>query len=385
MIVVQVKLYPTKDQLQSIRNHIDANRYIYNHMLGYKKQQYEEAKINHSRYDLIKMITEIKLIEEHYWLQNINTSTLQRSVINLDRAFNNFFRRVKRGEYPGFPKFKSRRASEQSYTYPQYVKMIDSTHIQLPNVGKVKCKGYRNIPGELKQVVIKMYSDGTIIASLFIANENQVAKNTGYDSVGIDVGTRRFLTDSSGVIVPKFNYNSITKKIEKQQARLARSVRDSNNRQRTKNTLIRYYRKLANKRKDNLHKLANTYTKYRTVYVEDLDIKAMTSNTSGTIDNPNKDSRRKTALNNAVVSQSWGMFFNYLDYKLKLRNSLLVKVNPSYTSQRCPKCGSIHKENRNKEMFMCVDCKHMDDADHNASVNIHYIGINTIRLEPKVS
>lgn len=383
MLVVQIKLYPNQQQLLAIRNHIDANRFIYNYCLDYRIKLYESSKEHISKYGLIKLITSIRELEEYYWIRGINVSTLQQSIIRMDKAFEGFFRRVKQGGQPGFPKFKSKRASEQSFTYPQYFKFSqDGTKLILPNIGKVRCRGYRDIPGKLKQCVVKVYSDGTIVANIYVDNENQVSANTNFDSVGIDVGTRKFLTDSTGRQVQPFDYSDIITKIKYQQARLARAKKCSSNRERTRALLAKYYRKLSNQRLYNLHKLANEYAKYRNVYVEDLNIRAMTASTVGTVDDPNIDSACKSRLNNLIVNQSWGIFFILLDYKLKARMSMLVKVEPQYTSQTCSVCGCINKLNRNGEHFKCINCGHESDADHNASKNILQRGYNTKRIEP---
>jgi len=387
MLSIVVKLYPNAMQRKRIQEHIDASRYVYNYCLGYRIKLYEDNKTSISAYDLRNHVTALKQLEEHYWLKGVDSQVLQQAVMRLDKAYRNFFRRVRNNSGPpGFPRFKSRRETTQSYTHTQSIRFNNTgTKIKLPLIGYVRCRGYRDIPGVIKQCTIKSHSDGTITACVSVANENQVAANTNYDSIGIDVGTRKFLTDSRGHMVQPYDYSKILTKIKYQHQRLARLTEFTNNRQRTKNYLAKLYRKLTNKRKDNLHKLANQYRGYRNVYVENLDIQKMVKNTVGTVDTPNKDSVRKTRLNHNITTQAWGMFFNILNYKLLQRASKLYRVDPMYTSQRCSVCGSIHKDNRDKEKFLCLACGNTMDADHNAAINIEMMGYNVIgHIEQRV-
>ena len=403
MMNITGKLYPTVHQMSRIQQHIDVTRGVYNLCLEMCNNAQDNSRKRLDKYDLIPVITELKRTT-YPWIRTVDSQTVQQSIIRLSRAFDSYFRlrretatnqrwkykkkktqedEEKRFREIYYPKFKSRRASSQSYLYPQRVKYNETfTKIFLPGVGRVKFRGYRDIPGEIKQCTVKVYNDGRVEATVTIDNENQVSyRNTGNSSVGIDVGTRKFLADSDGRIVPPFDYNKLYSKIEKQQQRLARSMKGSKNYERTRQRLTRLCRKLTNQRKDNLHKLANTYLHYRNVYVEDLKIQEMTENTVGTIEEPNIDSQRKTNLNDTILSQSWGMFFMILKYKLLARGSNCYKVDPMFTSQICSCCGACDKSHRKDEDYHCKVCGHQEDADINAAKNIRLRGWNEYRIE----
>jgi len=118
------------------------------------------------------------------------------------------------------------------------------------------------------------------------------------------------------------------------------------------------------------------------VYVEDLNITKMTANTEGTVDAPNYASKQKTKLNAAIIRQAWGQLFTILEYKLAERKSMLVKVNPMFTSQTCSKCSHVDKSSRCGEQFCCTNCGHTEDADTNAAKNIRARGMDKIELVP---
>jgi len=202
MTGMRVKLYPTKVQLQQINRHIDTSRFIYNYMLAMKIESYTKDKTSIGKYTLTKLITSMKQSDEYTWLKDAHTQSLQMSIFNLDTAFKNFFRRVKQGGPPGFPKFKSKKNPIQSYQYAQYVKPNSNyTKMRLPNIGWVKCRGYRKeLTGNIKTVTIKVANSGTVTASLLIDHIPVTVPNKNASYIGIDVGTNKFVTDSTGVM-----------------------------------------------------------------------------------------------------------------------------------------------------------------------------------------
>ena len=136
--------------------------------------------------------------------------------------------------------------------------------------------------------------------------------------------------------------------------------------------------KIANKRKDFLHKLSLQYAENQgIVVVEDLRIKNMTKSAKGTKETPGKQVKQKTGLNRSITQQSWGMFFELLEYKLHERGGQLIKVDPKHTSQTCNKCGHVDKNNRKSQSkFECISCGHSDNADVNGAKNILDRGIH---------
>ena len=146
------------------------------------------------------------------------------------------------------------------------------------------------------------------------------------------------------------------------------------------------YESIANMRKDFLHKLSKSYSENQTVVVEDLKIKNMTKATKGTVEKPSKNTKAKRGLNRAITQQSWGLFFELLEYKLSERGGQLIKVDPKFTSQTCNECGHVSKENRkSQDKFVCTACGHTANADINASKNILARGIHGNNASLKIA
>jgi len=392
MMGMQIRLYPTKVQLEQIKNHIDTSRFVYNHMLARRLEAYKTDQTTIGKYDLMQLATAMKHTEEYDWLKNVHSQTLQTSILNLDTAFKNFYRKVKQGNGPkGFPRFKSKKNPLQSFQYPQGVHANSAySKLYLPKIGYVKCRGYRSeLTGNIKTVTIKVSSSGRVSASLLIAYEPIVQPNTNTNYIGLDVGTNKFVTDSTGVLHQPLDLTRPVARIKHLQKMLANMITHAKNKQgiskydelvlsnnviRTQSAIAKQFEHITNKRDNYVHHIANKYLQYRIVYVEDLNIRDMLKSTVGTEDNPNYQSRQDARLHNLVSRQAWGKFFTVLEYKLARRKSGLVRVPPAYTSQMCSSCGAIDKKSRNRESYTCTSCGHHADADVNAAMNIAHIG-----------
>jgi len=382
----QVKLYPSQTQLAMIKQHADVARWVYNHCVAKNKERYEQNGVSVGKYQLSKEVTDLRReSEEHSWLQRTHSQVLQQAVHCYDKAMKNFFRNIKMGKVPGYPKFKSKYNSSHSFTFPQYVRLNDNhTHIKLPKIGWVRIRGGQQITTDMtiKSATVIYNTSGLVTVSVLVDDKNHASANVGTATVGLDVGVRKLVADSNGSMVQPLDYSDLTNKIAKYNRKLANAVKGSNNRSKIKNSLNKAYRDLANRRKDYCHKVANMYTGYRIVYVEDLNIQDMTANTTGTVDRPNYSSKQKTNLNQAITRQAWGQLFSILEYKLLERKSMLVKVNPMFTSQTCSVCGHVDKKSRHGEEFCCTSCGYTEDADTNAAKNIQSRGMGTVSLVP---
>ena len=387
-----IKLYPNKVQKQRIQEHIDICRFTYNKSLAIRKEAYEQHKSTIGKFKLITMIKELKHIEEFSWVNNASAQTVQQSILNLDKAYTNFFRRVKQGTVaPGFPRFKSRKNPLQSFQYAQYTKINDChSKLYLPKIGWVKCGGYRDdFIGDIKTVTIKKWSGGTITATILVDYVPKIRASRSKKTIGIDIGTNKLAIDSEGTMFPPLDLSkevSSMKRLQRSLAAIVDSAKDRqnvttyqdivpfNNMVRTQAAIAKLFRKITNKRDNYIHHVANHYLSYKLVYVEDLNIKQMMKSTVGTEDNPNYQSRQDKRLHNLIANQAWGKFFTILEYKLLRLKSMLVKVPPEYTSQTCNKCCIIDPKSKHKEHFRCTSCGHTDDADINAAKDIRHIG-----------
>lgn len=307
------------------------------------------------------------------WLKDIDSQAIQQSIANMDNAYQHFFRGG------GYPKFKSRHHSRQTYQYPQRVK-IDGNKVYLPKIGWVKMRGWRTeFTGKIKTVTVN-YEAYQYHASILIDIEEEVLKpyNNINNAVGLDVGVSLMVADSDGNKVKPLTLTRELSELRLRAKQLSRKKKGSNNRAKAKVKLAKANLIIVNKRKDFLHKLSLQYAENQgIVVVEDLRIKNMTKSAKGTKETPGKQVKQKTGLNRSIIQQSWGMFFELLEYKLQQRGGQLIKVEPKYTSQACNVCGHVDQNNRKSQSkFECISCGHSDNADVNGAKNILARGIH---------
>ena len=367
---IKVRIYPNNEQINHLFQHFGSTRYIYNRLLKLKCYTYKKYGKTLSKFDLKKRITVLKKRKNTEWLKNINSQSLQEEVYNkMDKAFKNFF------NGSGFPKFKSKNNSRQSFNIPQNIKTTKSKNfITIPKIGTMKMKGYRkDIQGDIKSSTL-YFQGGNFYLSLTIHNNEKITKISNNLTIGIDVNSSNFLTESEGKVFPSLNFDKDYLKLHKIQKLLSRKKKGSNNRRKVKLRLNKQHLKISNKRLDYLHKIANHYSDYNHVVVEDLNIKKMTKSNKGDIENPGTNVKKKSEQNKNNLQQGWGIFFDILNYKLQRKGNTLTKVNPAYTSQTCHCCGYQSEKNReNQSIFVCKNCGHSTNADLNAAKNIKYL------------
>ena len=203
----------------------------------------------------------------------------------------------------------------------------------------------------------------------------------GTSAVGIDMGVKNLATMSDGTVIePKNSYRKHEDKLKKEQKKLSKKVKFSKNWCKQKKKVQRAHRKIANVRKDFLHKQSTIISKkHATIVVEDLKIKNMSRSAKGTLEQPGKNVRAKSGLNKSILDQGWGMFREMLRYKLERLGGKLIQVPPQYTSQTCSQCGYVNKANRpSQAKFHCLSCGYENNADVNAAINIlHRAGLTT--------
>ena len=366
--VVKVRLYPNEAQKNLLSQHFGSARVAYNVMLR-KSIDAHEAGEKISVYELKKLLPIMKQTDEFGWMKEVDSTALQNAVINLDKAYKHFFRRVKNGEKAGFPRFKSKHDSRQSYQ--SSTAMIKDGKLYLPKIGFVKAVFHREFEGSVKTVTVSSEA-GQYFASInYEDGIDRVPGTNNGKSIGIDVGVKVFAYLSNGEAIKHVDLKKEIANVIKAQKILSRRKKGSANRTKAKAKLAKKHLKLRNKRNDFLHKVTQRLSENQTIAVEDLKIKNMSRSAKGSIDNPNMRSSAKSGLNRSILQQSWGTFFDMLEYKLERNGGKLVRVDPKHTSQTCSCCGHISKENRlTQSKFVCQACGNTLNADYNASVNI---------------
>ena len=358
----EYRIYPNKTQRIVLFDTLRVCKDLYNACLERRKTLYETTSKGMSVYTQIK--------EKHTYsvdISSVYSRVTQNVCDRVDNAFKGFFRRVKCGDEPGYPRFKSLNRYD-SFTYSQSGFKVLDKHVVLSKIGKIKLRKHRELPvgSKIKTCTVKRncLNQWFIVLSIEVPLEPPVV--TSDNAVGIDVGCESFLTLSSGEKIehPHF-YRKSEKRLAKAEAkyeRLKRLPRDNKAKRKAKYRKNRLDVKVRNQRKDFLHKLSiKLVQRFDTLYVEDLNIKGMTRN-------------NYRNLNKSICDSGWGYFFQYLTYKAEEAGKKVVKVNPAYTSQICSNCGHMVKKALSVRVHVCPQCGLTLDRDQNAALNILSFG-----------
>lgn len=348
------RIYPNNRQKQIIDQTIELCRYLYNCGLEHRILAYRQRRASVYAYQQINELPGIKEVFPDY--KNIYSQVLQDVLRRLDKTFSSFFRRVKTGEKPGFPRYKGENRYH-SFTYPQpQENMIPANgKVYLPKIGKVKIKLHREIPGNIKTVTVTR-RNGKCYACFTVEVESVLLPKTGR-TVGIDVGVFAFVATSDGLLVQSpQTYRKAEKSLKALQREVSRRKKGSNRRRKSVQKLASVHEKIANQRKDIAHKTARyLVNNYDLIAHEDLQIKNMVKNHH---------------LAKSIQDSGWGMFFDILAYKAEEAGKQVIKVNPHNTSQICSGCGHIVKKTLAVRIHKCPHCGLELDRDINAARNI---------------
>ena len=320
---IKVRIYPNQEQSHKLIQNMGCSRWWWNYALNHCHETYKATGKRLTQVALNKLLPTLKKAEETQWLGECYSQVLQSTTLNLTKAFKNFFE--KRAKYPRFKSYQRK----QSIQYPQHCQIVEDG-VKLPQVGIVKGKIHRLFEGELKTVTISRIPSGKFYASLLFDTDQQYPEPiiTG-KIVGIDLGLTDFAITNDGQKTRKYPNPRHIKKHERnlarKQAKLARKKKGSNSREKAKKLVAKVHEKISNTRNDFLHKLSREIVNdNQVVIVENLNIKGMVKNHK---------------LAKAISDVGWGMFVNFLDYKLKLKGGLLVEIERWFPSSKiCSNC-----------------------------------------------
>ncbi len=359
------RIYPSEGQKSQLARAFGCCRFVYNKALEYRNNLYETQKKSVS-YNALCTEFLIPLKKEFEFLQEAQAQSLQQSLRHLDSAYSNFFRRVKKGEKPGFPKFKSK-FSRQSLSFPQNVK-VKSSVVIIPKIGRVLAVIHRKFEGNIKTCTVYKEPTGKYFISILVDDHLPAPQKVPFDGkqIALDLGIKNFLTDSNGNIVsnPKF-YDKYLDKIRKVQRKLSLKTKGSKNYSKTKIKLAKIHEKICNSRDDFLHKLSsNIINDNQVIIIEDLAVQELM-----------EKSHKVLARN--IGDASWSIFVRMLKYKAEWRGKHLFQIGrfePS--SKKCSVCGKINHELKLKDReWKCSCCGTLHDRDKNAAKNILAIGL----------
>ena len=339
-----------------------ACRWVWNLSLETKKAAWECEKKNISQFDLCKQLTVWKRTVAP-WLYDVSNAALQQSIRDLDKAYQNFFRRVKNGEKPGYPKYKSRRNGMQSYREPAgrgCVAVIDDSHVKLPKLGKTKCRITQRIEGRILNATIKRVPSGKYYVVICCTDVPEPEMPAGENEIlGIDAGLHDLMVRSDGVKVPNNRHlKAAEKKLRREQRKLSRRKKGSANWQKQKRKVARVYEKVSDQRKDDIHKATiQAVRDSQAIAVEDLNVKGMVKNHH---------------LAKSVSDASMSEMLRQLQYKCDWYGRDFVKVDRWFPSSKtCGNCGCVFDDlTLSMRDWTCPECGAHLDRDLNAARNI---------------
>jgi putative transposase len=311
--------------------------------------------------------------------QDIASHVLQDVILRVERAFQNFFRRLSEGQTPGYPRFKGR-SRYDSFTYPDAAGWkLDGDRLRLSNIGTIKVKLHRPLEGRIKTVTMKREVDQWyVVFSCEVEAPEKLPVSS--EDVGLDMGVTHLATLSNGQMIahPRY-YRHARKTLEKRQQALARKKKSSHRRERAKKLIGKAHRKLARQRKDFHHKQSRQLVKrYQVIVLEDIQVANLVKRPKPKQDEetgqylPN-GAAAKGGFNTSILDAGWATFVSMCTYKAAWAGRTLIKVSPHYTSQVCSGCGQVRKKNLSERWHSC-DCGTELDRDVNAAINILALG-----------
>jgi len=290
------------------------------------------------------------------YFARINFSSAQATMRRLDKAFAAFFRRVKAGEQPGFPRFKGRDRFD-SIEFPAYGDGIRLTgeRLRVQNVGVIRVKLHRPVEGKVKTVTLKREAGKWYVVFSCDLGDVKVEPKTG-PTVGIDVGLSSFLTTSGGEKEPNPRYlKDALPELRRKQRGLSRKKKGGKNRRKARKEVAKTHVRVANLRREHHHQTAlKLVRRYGFIAVESLSIKNMLGN---------------DRLARAISDVAWGNFLLTLRSKAESAGVAFVEVDARGTSQECSACGSVVKKDLSQRWHSC-ECGCSLDRDENAARNI---------------
>ena len=355
------RLYPNTEQRTMFAKTFGCVRFVYNRMLADKIAYYQETE---------KMMqnTPAPLKKEFEWLREVDSLALANAQLQLQTAYKNFFR----DKSVGFPKFKSKHKSRKAYTTNNQggTVRIECGKLRLPKIGFVRIKQHRQIPEgyAIKSVTVSQEPSGKYYASILTEYDMELVERDLdlVNALGLDYSSPRFYVDSEGNVadMPHF-YRDAEKRLAREQRRLSKMVKGSNNYQKQKIKVARAYEKVRFCRTDWQHKestrLANQYDY---ICVEDINY---------------QDMGRGLHLAKATNDNAFGQFRHMLTYKMAERGKKLITIDKWYPSSKtCRFCGNVNSELTLKDReWTCSSCGEHLLRDHNAAINIRNQGLAT--------
>jgi len=362
------RLYPPASQQTTFTQWLTTCRLLYNTALAERKKAWETQKRSVTYGEQARQLKDAK--KTNPLLKTVHSQVLQDVLKRLDKTFKNFFRRIKKGEKSGYPRFKGQYRYD-SFTYPQSGFVLDyqKKKLRLSKIGGISIKLHRPIPtdGIIKTCTIKRDVDNWY-ACIVVALPDSVPhtqQRAIQQAIGVDVGLKSLITCTNGDTIanPRWLRHS-EKKLAKEQRKKDRKVKGSCNHHKQNMKVARIHRKIRNQRKDFHHKLSRSLVdSYDLIVYERL-----------TITNMVKNHHLAKSINDA----GWGQLMCFTEYKAEEAGTLVEYVSAYHTTQRCSRCGKLVPKTLATRIHRCPYCGLVLARDHNSAIMVlqqstHYV------------
>ena len=368
---IQARGYCTAAGYDRVREILAMSATLYNAALQERTDAWKMNRRQISMYDQMQQLTLVRQ-DDPDWAA-LDTVLARGALVRIDRAFRSFFRRVRNGGKPGFPRFKSRyrySTLELSEVRPGMIKTSPSgkTFLKIKGLPNIRIKPSRELPAEgLKAVRITLRNRCLTVNLTYQVEIAQLAPSN--KAVGIDFGVNQRLTASDGTIIPGIQRDR--RQVTHLQRAVARAKKSSNSRRKKISRLANAHRKARIRNRNLCHRLTTEIVRnYGHIAVEALRIPNMVRSASGTLEEPGTNVAAKSGLNRSISDQTWGLIRQQLRYKAEWAGRAYVEVDPRNTSRTCSRCDTLAPDQQEYRLFRCPCCGLEADRDINAATNI---------------
>jgi putative transposase len=367
------RLFPTAAQRTALQGQLDRCRWVYNQTLEVRQTAWRKRQESLSRYDTAHLLTEWRASDS--WLAEGHAQAQQETQKRVDLAFRSFFRRVKAGENPGYPRFKGR-GWYDSFTFPQQRsnwRFLEDGRLRLSKIGDVKIKLHRPLAGAPKTLTLRRDGVGNWYACFSCKVEPEPLPVVS-EMVGIDLGLKTFAMLSTGDVISRQRW---MKRDAADIARLQRQKeqypKGSSERRKVLRAINHAYQRTTNRRTDFAHQQSRALINHFGLIVfENLDIRSM-------------QSHGNRVINRGIADVAWGQFVQFTTYKAESAGRVVLRVNPRGTTQACSGCGRVVPKDLSVRVHDCPHCGLKLDRDLNAALNILARGLASLDSGPRSS